>query len=133
MPPGCQGRHHAGCGFEYVVTTHANGFIISYDITQSSPEFLPFSPLPTHTQNPLVTSLVEGLLSSCQSTVQASCTALTSAALHGWVSRDSCLAAILSQVPSMVYYPVVVGGVREILMAELEGTLEVYTCPYSLR
>ena len=89
-----------------------------------------------HTQHPLVSPLLAGLLSPSLPTTHACCSALVAAASCSWVARHATITTLVSQAASMTAYPLAVRAIGELLLCEVRGSTVLHTkynCPYSLR
>lgn len=88
-------------------------------------------------QDPLVSSLLEGLGSASPSHVTSSCMVLMSACTrHGWLGHQELLAGLVAQAVTAPVYPLLVDAVSRLLLQEMDAIVEscsVYISPYSLR
>lgn len=106
-------------------------FLPSYQCPMCDPMHLTM-----HTQHPLVSPLLAGLLSPSLPTTHACCSALVAAASCSWVARHATITALVSQAASMTAYPLAVGAIGELLLCEVKDSTVPhgkYNCPYSLR
>ena len=75
-----------------------------------------------HTQHPLVSPLLAGLLSPSLTTAHACCSAVVAAASHSWVARHATITALVSHAASMTAYPLAVGGIGDLLICEVRDS-----------